>query len=169
MFTSTKGFTLIELLLYMAIAVIVLGSLSILLLNLYDARVKTQSITEVDQQAAQVIERIRLVARNAQAITTPTPTNSSASLVLDVVTGANDPTTFDLSSNTLRIQEGVATPIALTNNIVITSGLSFTNLSAPNDTEAIRVSFTLSRINPENRSAFTYTRTYTTTIALRTN
>src|SRR3990167_1911975 len=91
-----RGFTLIELLLYTSLLGIIVLLASIATATLLEARVKNQTIAEVEQQGLQVAQFIGQIARNAEAITSPGVGASAAALTLDVVTPAKDPTVFDL-------------------------------------------------------------------------
>lgn len=157
---KNRGFTLIELLLYLAITPLILLSISLFLSSFFEARIKNQTVMEVENQGIHVINLITQTIRNAQAINTPLPGSSASSLSLDVVNTALDPTLFDLSGSTLRVTEGVGSPVALTNTRVIASGLTFQNLSRPSTPGVIRVQFTLSRVNPEARYEYNFTKTF---------
>ncbi len=119
------GFTLIELLLYFAIIPLILLPISSFLSSFFEARVKNQTIMEVEEQGAFVMNSIAQTIRNAEAITVPSVGSFGSTLTLDVVNPANDPTLFDLSGSTLRVTEGVGSPTALTNTRIIASGLTF--------------------------------------------
>lgn len=94
------GFTLIELLLYISIVGTLLTAVSMFFATTADARIKNQSIIEVDQQGALVMDHILQTIRNADAINTPTTGTTASSLSLAVPTAALSPTIFDLSSST---------------------------------------------------------------------
>src|SRR3989338_5584522 len=78
------GFTLIELLLYISIAGAILLATSIFLSLLLQARIKNQTIAEVDQQGLQVMQLITQTARNAEALIALPLGTISSSLTLDV-------------------------------------------------------------------------------------
>ncbi len=161
------GFTLIELLLYVAISSVLLLVISAFLSSLLQSRVKNQTIAEVEQQGVQVMQIISQTIRNAKDINSPTQGTSASSLSLDVITGANNPTVFDLSSGVVRIKEGVATAIALTNSRVTASGLSFQNLSRSNTPGTVRISYTLTHLNPSGRNEYDFTKTFIGSATLR--
>ncbi len=89
-----KGYTLIELLLYIVLLGILLGATTTYFGAILDARVKNQSISEVDQQGAAAMEYITQTIRNADSITSPTAGATANSLTLAVPTGALSPTIF---------------------------------------------------------------------------
>jgi len=96
-----SGYTLIELLLYVALLSILLTAVVFFSSIALDARVKNQTITEVDEQAAQVMDNITQTIRNATSVTTPAAGASSPSLTLVVPTGSLSPTVFDMSGTAM--------------------------------------------------------------------
>jgi Tfp pilus assembly protein PilW len=166
-YNLTMGFTLIELLLYVGISSIILLITSLFLFTLLQSRIKNQTIAEVEQQGLQVLQIITQTARNAEAITSPLPGVSAASLTLDVITAASDPTIFDLSSGAIRIQEGAGAAVPLTNSRVTASALNFQNLSRASTPGTIRISFTLTHVNPEGRNEYSFTKTFYASASLR--
>ena len=156
---SQKGQTLVELLLYVGIAATVLTISSLFVNTLLEARTKAATIAEVDTQGSLALQRILQSVRNAEGVTTPSTGATGEILVLDVVTGADDPTQFALQSGVLEITEGASAAVALTNSKVVVSNLVFENLSTSEE-EAVRVRFTIARVNLEGRQEFSYTKTF---------
>lgn len=165
--TTSSGYTLIELLLYVSIVGSLLTAVSLYFSTSTEARVKNQSIAEVNQQGAMAMETITSAIRNASSITAPTAGNSGSSLTLVVYTGADSPTIYDAPSSVLRSKKGAAAAVDLTNSKVQITGLSFTNLTRAGTPGIVRVSFTISRVNPNNVNAYDYTKTFTASAALR--
>lgn len=164
---ANNGFTLIELLLYVAISSVILLVISLFLQTLLESRIKNQTIAEVEQQGLQVMQMIMQTARNAEVITSPAQGASAASLTLDVITGASDPTILDLSGSSIRIAEGAGSPVALTNLRVTASGLTFQNLSRGGTPGAIRIQFTLTHVNPDGRNEYNFSKTFIGSATLR--
>lgn len=162
-----KGFTLIELLLSVSIVAVILLSVSVFLFSLLESRVKNQTIAEVEQQGLQVMQLITQTAHNAEAITSPALGASASSLTLDVITGASDPTMFDLTSGVIRVSEGTGSPVPMTNARVTASGLMFYNLSRTSTPGTIRIQFTLTHTNPSGRNEHNFTKTFVSTATLR--
>ncbi len=155
-----KGITLIEL-------IISLGTISILLtlattffFTLTISRIKNQTITEVEQQGAQVMQLIVHTIRNAEAINTPIKNISSSSLSLDVTDVIDDPTVFNLENNIIHITEGSNFPVQLTNTRIVASDLSFYNLSRNTTGGTIHIEFTLTHINQSGRNEYNYTKLF---------
>lgn len=157
---TCKGFTLIELLLYVSIASIIVFTTASLLRFTLESRVKNQTIAEVEQEGTQVIQLITQTIRNSTSINSPTIGNSSSSLSVNVVTGANSPTVFDLSSNAIRIKEGLGSAVNLTSSKVIVTNLNFQNLSRTGTPNSIRVSFTITYINSSGRNEYSFTQNF---------
>lgn len=165
--THQKGFTLIELLLYTSITGLIILSISILWSIVMQSRLKNQTIAEVEQQGIQVMQIITQTARNAESITSPASGISSSSLTLDVVNAGSDPTIFDLVSGVIRIREGAGNPISLSNSRITASSLNVQNLSRTQTPGTVRISFTLTHINPEGRNEYDFQKTFYATASLR--
>lgn len=162
-----RGYTLIELLLYVTIVSGLLLAVSVFFGASVEARIKNQSIAEVDQQGMAAMEYMSQTIRNADSITSPTLGTSGASLTLAVPTGTLSPTVFNLDGTALQLQEGTGAAIALTSSKVQISSLIFRNLSRASTPGMIQISFIASRTNTSGRNEYDYQKTFTTTVALR--
>lgn len=162
-----QGFTLIELLLYIGISSSVLLLTALLLGTTLEASVKNQTISEVDQQGTFAMDTILRTIRNASSISSPGSGVTLGSLTIAVSVPAENPTTFSLSGGALRVQKGVASPMALTSNTVAVSGVSFQNLSSVGSPGNIRVVFTITRTNVSGRGEYSYSKTFVGTASLR--
>ncbi len=161
------GFTLVELLLYVGISSTLLLVTSLFLGMLLQARVKNQTINEVEGQGAQAMQIITQTLRNAQNITSPSTGASATALTLNVADVAKDPTIFDLSSGSIRIKEGAGAYIPLTNSHITASALTFQNLSRASTPGVVRISFTLTYVNPEGRNEYDFSKTFYGSASLR--
>ena len=164
---TPSGFTLIELLLYVAMAGSMLLLTSVFLSLLLQAKVKNQTIAEVEQQGLLLSQHISQVVRNSQSVSSPTPGTSATSLVVDVVDPLLDPTTLVETSGVVTIATGLNGPVPLTNNRVTVSDLIFENLSRPGASDIIRVSFTISYINNNGRNEYSYEKSFITSATVR--
>src|SRR5690349_18275587 len=99
--TTQKGYTLIELLMYVSIVGTLLTGAALFMSTMTEARVKNQSMTEVNQQGTVIMERLAQIARNADSITAPVAGSTGASATLVVPTGSLSPTIINLSGSTL--------------------------------------------------------------------
>ena len=161
------GYTLIELLLYVSMV----GALLIAVTGFFavsmEARIKSQSISEVDQQGRAAMELITQTVRNASGITAPVAAATAAQLTVTVPTASLSPTIFNLSGTTLQIKEGAATAVPITSSDVEVSALSFKNLTRTSTTGILQVSFVVSRTNPSGRNEYSYQKTFTSSVARR--
>jgi len=164
---NQHGFTLVELLLYIVILGTLLVPVSFFFATALDARIKNQSVSEVNDQAQAAMETITVTIRGANAISTPLPGVSTASLTLTVPTASLSPTVFSVQNGVLQVKEGSAAPVALTNGKVTVSGLSFKNLSISGTHGIVQVSFTIARVNPAGKAEYDYQKTFTTSMGLR--
>lgn len=138
---------MVELVIYIALLTILLLSVTLFITSFLKSKAQNQSMAEVEQQGTQVAQIISQSIRNAENITLPITGGTAASLTLDVVTVANDPTMFSLSSGVIKMQEGAASAVDLTNSKATASGLSFYNVSRTSTPGAIKFQFTLTYNN----------------------
>lgn len=71
------------------------------------------------------------------------------------------------SAGAFQIKEGAGSTTPLTNDRVQITGLTFKNLSRSGTYGVVQVSFTISRLNPNNKNEYDYQKTFTGTAALR--
>ncbi len=165
---SQKGFTLVELILYVSICSILLLTISSFLSFLLGARVRSQAITEVNQQGFQVMSLITQTIRNGRSIQVPSMGTSSSTLSITTGDVALNPTVFSLSSTTVEVKEASKNAMSLTNSRVRVTALTFQNVSSGSSTEKIiRISYTLDYINPTGRSEYSFTKSFTGSATLR--
>ena len=164
---SPKGFTLIELLLYVAISAVILLATSMFLSVLLQSRVKNQTVAEVEQQGLQVMQQITQAVRNADTIIAPSPGIHGILLSVNTIAPGNNPTVFDLASGVVRIKEGGAAVVPLTNSRVTVSGLIFSNLTRSGTPGTIRVRFTITRVNATGRNEYSFSKTFIGAATLR--
>ncbi len=157
---ARSGFTLIELLLYVGITSIILFAISLFFSVLLQSRIKSDTVTDVEQQGAQAVLVMTQAIRNADAVNAPLPGASASSLSLTTSSTGPSPTVFSLSGGALTLTQGVAVPIALTNDRVIVSALTFTNLARSGTPDIIRVSFVLTAVNASGRAEYSYTQMF---------
>lgn len=161
------GFTLLELLLYISIVGGLLSTVVIFFTTTVEARVKAQTVSEVNQQGTAALEYITGIIRDADSITTPAVAGSGTTLTIAVPTGSLSPTVIDLSGTTLQIKEGTGTAVALTDSKVQVSNLLFKNLTRSGTPGVISISFLVSRANPNSRNEFDFQKNFYGTAALR--
>ncbi|HEX8947187.1 MAG TPA: prepilin-type N-terminal cleavage/methylation domain-containing protein [Candidatus Paceibacterota bacterium] len=157
---TRSGFTLIELLLYVGITSIILFAISLFFSILLQSRIKSDTVTDVEQQGTQAMLVMTQAIRNADAVNAPLPGASASSLSLTTSSTGPSPTVFSLSGGALTLTQGAAAPIALTNNRVTVSALRFTNLARPGTPDIVRISFALTAVNATGRTEYRYTQTF---------
>ena len=123
---GSGGFTLVELLLYVAVSSIILFVLSGFLMIMLQARVKNQTISEVEQQGAVVMKQIMQTVQNATSIVSPSAGATSSALTLDVLDGFKTPTVFSSLGGSLQMSEG---PISYSTVAFVQS--NFDKVSSP--------------------------------------
>jgi prepilin-type N-terminal cleavage/methylation domain-containing protein len=164
---NQRGYTLIELLLYTVIIGTLLTAVSLFAATASEARIKNQSIAEVDQQGTFALEYISQAVRNATSITSPAAASTDAQLTLVVPTGSLSPTIFNLASNQLQVKEGAATAIPLTGGKVQVTNFTVKNLTRAGTLGIVQISLTLSRVNANGRNQYDYQKTFTTSAMVR--
>lgn len=156
-----RGFTLLELLLYVSIMGMVMLATVTFFGTVTSARVKNQSIAEVNDQGVQAMDLMLQIIRNASSITTPAAAGSGASLTLVVPTSSLSPTIFNLSGTALQIKEGAATAVSVTSSDVQITSITFKNLTRAGTKGIVQVSFVMKHYNPDNHNEYDYQKTFT--------
>lgn len=165
---SNSGYTLMELILYISLFSIMIAGISISFSLFFDSKIKNQTITEVDQEGAQVLEIITQTIRNANNVNSPIIGSSDGTLSLGVDNIVLNPTIFSLSGGEIKVTEGLNPEISLTNNLrVVASDLLFENLSRNLTPDIISISFTLTHLNPNGRNEYDYSKTFYGSASLR--
>lgn len=161
------AFTLVELILYVGIVSVMLFTITLSLDAIVKSKEKSRSVSEVEQQGLLVMDTLLRSVRNSNDVTTPSVGIVSTTLSLSVDAPYN-PTIFRVSNGTLEIKEGVGDYTALTNNRVEVTGFEVRNISYPNTPDTVRISFSLSTIDPDNRGEYSYTKTFVSSATIRT-
>lgn len=150
----SRGFTLVDILLSTALAGVVVLALSQLWFSAVAIQTRAAWMSETDETGFLAASRVTEVARNADAILSPAPGASAASLSLDVAGSTADPTVFDVSGGALRVTEGASAPVNLTDpSRVRVTDFFVENVSAPGIAGAIRVRLTLVPARAEAEAA----------------
>lgn len=145
-----RGISLIETVVYVAIFSLFVIGLAQFSTTLTTTRLHTQGVLEVNDQGSQIIKLITRTLRNGSSVNIPTIGNSGSSLSVDTGIPATNPTVFSESGGVLYITEGAGSPIALTNNKVAISNLTFSNFSRAGTPNIIKVSFTIASASARN-------------------
>ena len=162
-----KGFTILEFLLYIGLVGIILVVAGAIGLNVLFGKAKLAAIEEVSQNARFIIEKIADRVRNAEAINSPSQGTTTFLLSLQMSDPAKDPTVFDVSGNSLRMQEGGGAAITITSSEVIVSGVQFSNISYPDTPGTVRIQMTVKFVNLDSRQEYNFEKTFYTTTNIR--
>jgi len=155
-----QGFSLIELILYVGLAAVMILAVSVFLSAILQSKVRSQTVSEVEGQGVQVMQRILQTIRNSEAINSPGVGLSDSSLSINVLTPALNPTIFILSGGVVEMKEGTELSIPLTSTRVVVSDLIFRNLSRSETPGIIQVQFTITHLNQEGRYEYDYSRVF---------
>ncbi|MFZ6036179.1 MAG: PilW family protein [Patescibacteria group bacterium] len=161
-----RGFTLLELLVYIGIAGIVVAGVSSLLFMTLTARIRTESISEVEQQGVHVLRVMTQAVRSATTLQAPA-SGTGQVLTIDVADAALSPTTFSVVDGTLMITQGAGSSVALTSRQVAVDTFSVTSVTTPGSPGAVRIVLQLSRRNAGGQYAYSYEQTFYATASLR--
>ena len=162
-----KGFTIIEVLIYIAIATMLLFSLSSFIISVIDLRERAKVVGEIEQQGARIMDTITYSLRKADLINSPTPGNFSDNLSLIMTDPTKNPTVFNLSGQTLQITQGFTSPENLNNDSILVENLRFNNLSYPDTPGVVQIQFTLKYNYLNSRSVIDYQKTFQSSASLR--
>jgi Tfp pilus assembly protein PilW len=165
---SKKALSLVEILLYLAVLSVLITTISAFLYIVLSGRIKSQTVSEVEEQGVQVMNIITQTIRNSEGVNIPVAKSSSNSLSLEVDSPPDNPTVFSVKSGILEIAEGGGQSIELTNSKVTITNLTFYNLARnSNRPDSIKVEFTLEYNNPEGRNEYDYSKTFYGTADVR--
>ena len=148
-----SGFSLLEILIYVSILSIIVVIVSSTFISLSRGRGQSAARSEVNNAIRFSTELLRQDIKNASVITVPTTGSTSSTLTL---TRGGVVIVYDVSGGVLRRQEGVNTPINLTNSSVSVSAPLFTRIENTNtlfgDTDVslkINMTFSYNSNNPD--------------------
>ena len=165
---SREGISLIEILLYLSLSSIIMVSSSIFFFKQLEVNNKNNAVMEIEESGSQITRLITQIIRNGTAINSPGQGTSANSLSLATLDPLKDPTIFDLSGGEIRITEGLGAPTTLVNSTKINAdSLNFDNFSKNLTPGIIKINFTLTHKNPENRSEYNYSKTFYDSASLK--
>jgi len=113
-----RGYTLVELLLYIAMVGVILTAAVTYFGLVIDARVKNDTIAQVNDAGTALMDYYTRTIRNATSINSPTTGATATSLSLAVPNGTLNPTVFNTNTTTLGYtSDGGTTSTAAANTI----------------------------------------------------
>lgn len=170
--THQKGFTLIELILTIALAVIVITSVSLFVIDILKTRAKSTSVAEVQQNVRFTMNKISYYIRNTEGginagSSSFSPTDPGT-LYLEMGAGAADDVVIDVVSGRVRVTVGGGSSEFLTSDEVNVNSLVFTNNTASGSPRNIGVELDVEFNNPSNRTEFDYSYSANTSVTVHT-
>jgi prepilin-type N-terminal cleavage/methylation domain-containing protein len=165
--SNRKGFTLVELLLSTTILASLLFVLSLFFSLVLQARVKQQTIAEVEEQGRAVLRHMAQDARNAESILSPVTSTAGTALSLDMPGTGVGTIIYDAAGGALRVMRGTTSTLQLTNGRVLATDVTFTNLSRTGTRGAVRMEFTLSYAASSTRQEYIYSKRFTGSASIR--
>ncbi len=164
---KNKGTTLVETIIYVAIFSMIITAFVSFSSSMTSTRLNNQNVLEVNDQGIKAMKIITQTIRNSSQVNSPTIGNTASNLSLVTYTPANNPTVFSVTSGVLYITEGGGSQIALTNNKVVVSNLTFSNLSRPSTSDIVKISFTLASTSTASSPGGTYSFSFNGSAELR--
>lgn len=156
-----SGFTLVEVILYIGLVSLFAVSLTAFLGFFTQAKNKSSTIEEVNQQAVFISSYVEQLIRDSDSITLPAKTTSAGTLILTSTKfPARSPIAISTSSGKLVVSEAGGGSVQISSDKVTISNLSFTNLSQASTDGNIRYQFQVSYNNPNGKNEFTYVQTF---------
>lgn len=160
---KNRGFSLLEISLYLAILSTLVFGIGAFVNLVSVTRIKNQTMTEVDQQAFQIIENVTQTIRNANTVVFPTIGQISSSLTM--VDGDNNTVVFEIVGDKFTVNRGNGV-INLSNEKVTVENLLFKDLSRVGTPAVIQINFTISYNNISGNQNYNYSKTYVASASL---
>lgn len=149
------GFTLVEMLLYLAVSGVVLGAVASSVFFIWQVKVKTKAIYEVEQQGVFLMNYFAKAVENSDDVISPLQGQVENSLNLDSSTNGPGSIVLFEEEGKLVANEGSQT-FYLTSPAVLFSNLTFTNVSKSEKVKMVKISFTLSFKSNTSASEYYY-------------
>ena len=163
-----SGFTLIEILLYITLATMIVMTIILFFLMILAGRQRSVAIAEVDTQGSQIMRYLSYNLRNADGVNTPATGDSSSILSVQSSDPNLDPINFYVDGSMLYVEESLSDTYELSSSRVEISNVSFTNITANNSPTLIKIEFTLSYRNPDNKKELDYSKTFYNSVIINT-
>lgn len=163
-----EGMTLIEVLLYTAIASTVFLAIAGIFSMVIQAREYDQTSAEVNAVGDRIVETITREVRNASSVTTPLPGEAADYLAVEAQDPESGSVVFSVSDFTMLVSDASITDVPLSSGRVEVTDFVVTGMEGV-DGELVTFSFTITHINPDNRSEYAYTRSFQGSAVTRSN
>lgn len=162
-----RGVTLIETMLYLALTGTVLVLLSGVGFVMQTTKAKTHSLEEVGYNVERVQEVLRKEVQKSVGVNTPTISNTSSMLSLEMASSSENPTEISLNEGVLQIKRGASATTSITTSSVLTTGLIFKNVSKDFSQHAVRSEVSIESYNPNDVTEYNASATFYSTTAKR--
>ena len=126
---TRSGFTLIDTIIYIALFSLVISVAVESFYRIVESGRRTRSRAEVEQEANFVTRKIEWALSGLEKVNQPSAGASSSTLSVNKFNFPNNPLVFDLDGGAVRLKEGLGPLAPLTNDNVVVSELTFSNLS----------------------------------------
>lgn len=143
------------------------GSIAVFASNMQSSRLHAQMVLEVNDQGTSIARAIIQAIRSADSINAPLSGTSASSLSLSNTNAALNPIAFTQTGEVLYIVEGAGSPVALSNNKVRVSNLTFNNLSRTATPGVVQFRFTLQNTASTTRAEEQYAVDFYGTASIR--
>ena len=154
---KVKSFTLVEMILYIGLVSIFVVSLASFLSFFTQAKNKSSTIEEVNQQAVFISSYIEQLIRDSDSISLPAKTTSAATTTLvSTKFPTRSPIVISLSGGKLLVSEAGAGGVQISSDKVTISNLSFTNLSQSSTNGNLQYQYQIAYNNPHGQNAFSF-------------
>lgn len=164
---NEKGFTLIELLLAVGIMSVVLVTLVFFTQSILDAKVKNETIYEVNQQGDLIMERLTRIINDADNIVTPSGGGSGSSLQVSNTVGSETSIVVNVAGGVLSYQVNGASFIPMHNDSILVSSIQFSDATISGTWDTIDIEFTLTSSSISEKNIYDYERTWRGTSVIR--
>jgi type II secretory pathway pseudopilin PulG len=146
--TLRAGFSLLELMMFLGILAIISGTLTAVFINTQEARVRQQSVSEVEQRGTQLLETFTKTIRHAEAILAPASGQTGSILALQMALNVEFPTILSKTASGVIILVQKTSTAALLNTNVIAKNLTFKNYNGTNIVFSFDLQATIPLVHP---------------------
>lgn len=145
---------MIELLIYIAIFAVISIFLVAILTTFTKIQVRQTSVNEVNRQVTFVSGVVKQMVQNSSVVDM-TDGIATSTIDLRMASSSIDPTLIYASGTAVYLQQGNASPIALTNSSVNVTNFSAAKYENPGGTSIVQLNLSLAYNNPNPASQFT--------------
>lgn len=158
---KNNAFSLIEIILYIGLVSVIVVSLTTFLIYYAQAKNKSSTIEEVNQQAVYISSYLEQLIRDSDGILLPAKTTSASTMTLTSAKfSSRSPIVVSVASGKIYVSEAGTEGVQISSSKVSISNLSFTNLSQSGTNGNIRYQFQISYINTNGLNEFNYVQTF---------